>query len=124
MNTLGISSDFHDSSAALVINGQLMAAAPEERFTRNKHDSHFPRFAIDFCLESAGLKAADLDQVIYYERPMEKWIRVLESSVSSWPNSRGEFVESQGEWLGRKLWTRVSLSQTLKIDPRKIQEVS
>lgn len=123
MKILGLSSDFHDSSAALVVDGRLVAASAEERFTRNKHDSHFPALAIRHCLGEGGLAARDLDLVVFYERPFRKWVRVLESSVADWPRSPGEFVESQSEWLGKKLWTRALLSQRLELGIERIREV-
>lgn len=123
MRVLGLSSDFHDSSAALVVEGRLVASAAEERFTRNKHDSAFPRFASEFCLREGGLRPENLDLVVFYERPFSKWIRVLESSLADWPHSRREFVESQSEWLGRKLWTKAILAQKLGLPPAKIHEV-
>lgn len=123
MKVLGLSSDFHDSSAALVVDGSLVASAAEERFTRNKHDSSFPRFATEFCLASAGIEARDLDLVVFYEKPFQKWIRVLDSSLAAWPRSRAEFVESQGEWLGKKLWTKALLAKRLGIPAAKIIEV-
>jgi carbamoyltransferase len=123
MKILGLSSGFHDSSAALVIDGKLVAAASEERFTRQKHDANFPRFATEFCLEQAGLRSQDLDKVVFYERPFDKWIRVLDSSLAHWPKGRTEFVESQLEWLGKKLWTKAALSARLMIEPAKISEI-
>lgn len=123
MNVLGLSSDFHDSSAALVVNGKLIASAAEERFTRNKHDSSYPKIASEFCLAQGGLSAKDLDLVVFYEKPFSKWVRVLETSLASWPNSRAEFVESQGEWLGKKLWTKALLAKNLNIPAKKILEV-
>ena len=123
MRVLGLASDFHDSSAALVVDGRLVAAAAEERFTRNKHDSNFPKFSSEFCLREGGIKTEDLDLVVFYEKPFTKWVRVLESSLKNWPHSRREFVESQSEWLGKKLWTKAILSQRLKLSPAKILEV-
>lgn len=123
MKVLGLSSDFHDSSAALVVDGRLVASAAEERFTRNKHDSSFPRFATEFCLAEAGIAAKDLDLVVFYEKPFRKWMRVLDSSLSAWPRSRAEFVESQGEWLGKKLWTKALLAKRLGLPAAKILEV-
>lgn len=123
MKVLGLSSDFHDSSAAMVVDGSLVASAAEERFTRNKHDSSFPRFATEFCLSAAGIQAKDLDLVVFYEKPFQKWIRVLDSSLAAWPRSRSEFVESQGEWLGKKLWTKALLAKRLGVAANKIIEV-
>src|SRR6058998_4225 len=78
MNILGISCYFHDASAALLRDGQLIAAAEEERFTRKKHDYEFPQHAIDFCLRQAGLCAADVDYVVFFEKPFVKFERLLE----------------------------------------------
>jgi len=77
MNILGISCYFHDASAALLKDGELIAAAEEERFTRKKHDYEFPQNAIDFCLGVGGLKAADLDYVVFFEKPFIKFERLL-----------------------------------------------
>ena len=123
MKVLGLAADFHDSSAALVIDGALVASAAEERFTRNKHDASFPRLAVDFCLERGGLKADDLDLVVFYEKPFKKWFRVLDSSLKGWPRSRSEFVESQTDWLGRKLWTKAVIVSRLNVSPAKVIEV-
>ena len=72
MNILGVSCYYHDAAAALLVDGNLVAAAEEERFTRKKHDSSFPKNAINFCLEHAGLTTADLDYVVFYEKPLVK----------------------------------------------------
>ncbi len=123
MNVLGLTSDFHDSSAALVKNGQLIASAAEERFTRNKHDSNFPQFSLEFCLKQGDLQPQDLDLVVFYEKPFRKWMRVLDSSLRDWPHSRAEFVESQSEWLGKKLWTKALLAKRLGLPAKKIVEI-
>jgi carbamoyltransferase len=73
MNILGISCYYHESAAALLVDGQLVAAAEEERFTRKKHDSVFPQHAINFCIKFAGLTPADLDYVVFYEKPLVKF---------------------------------------------------
>src|SRR5438270_11504079 len=84
---LGISAYYHDSSAALVVDGEIVAAAAEERFTRLKHDSNFPSYAIQFCLEQSGLKADELDSVVFYEQPALKFTRVLVSTLAGFPRS-------------------------------------
>ena len=82
---LGISSFYHDSAACLVVDGELRAAAQEERFTRKKHDPGFPRRAVDYCLNEAGIRAADLDYVVFYEKPMRKLERLVETYVAFAP---------------------------------------
>src|SRR5439155_1365246 len=95
MNILGISCFYHDSAAALVRDGVLVAAAEEERFSRIKHDHGFPSDAIAFCLEQAGLRAEDLDYVVYYEKPFLKFERILSSSLSTFPR---RFEVNEGEY--------------------------
>ena len=82
---LGISAFYHDSAAALVVDGQIVAAAQEERFTRKKHDADFPRRAIEYCLQEAGLEASDLDYVGFYDKPLVKFERLLETYLAFAP---------------------------------------
>ena len=83
---LGISAFYHDSAAALVRDGEIVAAAQEERFTRRKHDARFPSHAAAFCLTEAGLRASDLDVVAFYERPLVKFDRLLETWLGNVPD--------------------------------------
>ena len=76
---LGLSAYYHDSAAALVSDGEIVAAAQEERFTRTKHDHRFPTNAVDYCLKEAGIKPADLDSVVFYDKPFKKFERLLET---------------------------------------------
>ena len=76
---LGISAFYHDSAAALVVDGRIAAAAQEERFTRRKHDAAFPQLAVAYCLQSVGLRADELDYVVFYEKPLAKFDRLLET---------------------------------------------
>jgi carbamoyltransferase len=122
--TLGISYGYHDSSAALVIDGVLRSAAAEERFTRQKHDSHFPNYAIQHCLTDAGITIDDVSEVVYHEDLTQKFSRVLASSVSSFPFSRKEFTESMKSWLGKKLWSLNEISWRLKLAPSRIKYLS
>jgi carbamoyltransferase len=113
MNVLGISCYFHDAAAALVRDGHVVAAVEEERFTRKKHDNRFPELAVDFCLKSAGLAAADLDLVCYYEKPFRKLERVLRSGAKN-PVARQEMVETQvSHLLNEQLLFEEVLAQTL-----------
>ena len=103
MNILGISAFFHDSAAALVQHGRIVAAAQEERFTRRKHDDAFPARAVEWCLAAAGLPAAALDAVVFYEKPLIKFERILESSLAFAPGGFPAFLRAMPPWLQRKL---------------------
>lgn len=120
---LGVSAHFHDASAALVVDGEIVAAAAEERFTRLKHDSNFPRLAIEFCLQQGGLAARQLDAVVFYEDPSLKFTRVVASTLAGFPRSRSPFVSAMKDWLTSKLWLRDQISRELDIHPRKIRFV-
>ena len=120
MNILGISCYFHDAAAALLRDGQLVAAAEEERFTRKKHDYEFPSRAIDFCLKTAGIQTADLDYVVFFEKPFLKFERLLLSSMQTFPRSHGVFREAMVTWLGDKLWIRHLIQKSLGVSPSKI----
>ncbi len=124
MKVLGVSYGYHDASACLFADGKIVAASAEERFTRQKHDANFPTFAIEHCLESAGLKAGDLDQVVFHEDPHAKFSRVLTASLAPFPSSRREFVNSMKAWLGRKLWSLNTLSSRLDVGPERISYLS
>ena len=120
MNILGISCYFHDASAALFLDGDLVAAAEEERFTRKKHDYEFPQNAIDFCLGVGGLKAADLDYVVFFEKPFIKFERLLLSSMQTFPRSHKVFREAMIAWLGDKLWIKTLIQKRLGVPATKI----
>lgn len=100
---LGISCYYHDASAALIRDGQVVAAAQEERFTRKKHDSSFPQHAIAWCLQSQGITPGDLSHVAFYEKPFTKFERVLYQHLHSFPKSIKTFVTSLPSWLTEKL---------------------
>jgi carbamoyltransferase len=106
MNILGISCYFHDAAAALLRDGQLVAAAEEERFSRKKHDFDFPQRAIEFCLRTGGLAPVELDWVVFFEKPFVKFERLLLTSLQTFPYSHGVFREAMVSWLGDKLWIR------------------
>ncbi len=120
MNILGISCYFHDASAALLKDGDLVAAAEEERFTRKKHDYEFPQNAIDFCLNIGGVKAADLDYVVFFEKPFIKFERLLLSSMQTFPRSHKVFREAMITWLGDKLWVKTLIQKRLGVPSSKI----
>jgi carbamoyltransferase len=100
---LGISAFYHDSAAALVRDGNIVAAAQEERFSRKKHDERFPANAVDFCLEEAGIEAAELDAVVFYEKPLVKFERLLETYLAFAPRGLFSFFRAMPQWLQQKL---------------------
>jgi len=102
---LGISAYYHDSAAALVVDGEIVAAAQEERFTRKKHDYRFPSHAIDYCLRKGGLTVADLDHVGFYDKPLLKFERLLETYLSYGPVGFQSFLKAMPLWLKQKLYT-------------------
>ena len=103
MNILGISAFYHDSAAALVRDGEIIAAAQEERFTRKKHDYDFPCNAVNYCLEAGGIAAEDIDYVVFYEKPLLKFERLLETYVGYGPRGFRQFLTALPLWLRQKL---------------------
>ena len=99
MRILGISCYFHDSAAALIEDGVLIAAAEEERYSRIKHDSSFPNQAINFCLAKGNITGADLDYVAFFEKPFLKFDRLFKTAVHGFPQSHSMFVDSMRTWL-------------------------
>jgi carbamoyltransferase len=106
---LGISAFYHDSAAALVVDGAVVAAAQEERFTRKKHDPAFPERAVAWCLADAGLTLHDLDYVAFYEKPLAKFERLLETYLAFAPQGIGSFGAAIPVWLKEKLHTRANI---------------
>ena len=100
---LGISAFYHDSAAALLVDGEVVAAAQEERFTRKKHDYEFPTQAIEYCLGHAGLTPADLDYVGFYDKPLLKFERLLETYLAYAPVGFRSFLKAMPLWLKQKL---------------------
>lgn len=101
---LGISAFYHDAAAALVLDGEVVAAAQEERFTRKKHDERFPTHAIDYCLREAGLTAADIDYVGFYDKPLLKFDRLLETYLAYAPRGLKSFATAMPVWMREKLF--------------------
>jgi carbamoyltransferase len=106
MITLGISCFYHDSAAALVVDGKIVAAAQEERFTRKKHDSSFPINAIKFCLDQNGLDYRDINYYVYYEKPFTKFVRIIETFLAFTPHGFSSFLNAMPLWLGEKLFIK------------------
>lgn len=104
MRILGISAFYHDSAACLIQDGQVVAAAQEERFTRRRHDSAFPREAVAFCLKQGGLLPEELDAVAFYDKPLLKFDRILETHLAWAPQGLKSFMMAVPVWLAEKLW--------------------
>ena len=113
MKILGLSAFYHDSAACLVIDGNIVAAAQEERFTRKKHDSGFPTQAVAYCLAEAGIVAADLDYVVFYDKPFLKFERLLETYLAFAPRGFKSFVTSLPVWLKDKLFQKTMIAKVL-----------
>ena len=116
---LGLSAYYHDSAAALVRNGDIVAAAQEERFTRKKHDAGFPENAIRYCLAEAGLSLSEVDEVVFYDKPLVKFERLLETYLSYAPNGLRSFIAAMPVWLKEKLY----LKSTLKTELSTLGEI-
>ena len=120
MYILGISCFYHDSAAALLHDGDLVAAAQEERFTRKKNDYGFPQLAIEFCLRQAGIALEDLDYVVFYEKPLPKFERILMSILSTYPRSWKVFREAMVAWFHEKLWVKSIMMDKLGLPAEKV----
>lgn len=120
MYILGISCYYHDSAAALLHDGILVAAAQEERFTRRKHDYGFPHAAIEFCLRQAGITGHDLDYAVFYEKPFLKFERILLSILGSYPQSYRVFREAMISWFDEKLWVRSHIAERVGIPKERV----
>ena len=103
---LGISAFYHDSAAALVIDGKIIAAAQEERFTRKKHDSSYPHYAIEYVLKESKLKLSEINYITFYEKPFLKFERLLETYVAFAPKGFKSFSMSMPLWLKEKLFQK------------------
>ena len=103
---LGISAFYHDSAACLVKDGEIIAAAQEERFTRKKHDQSFPENAIDYCLDEAGIQSKDLSYVGFYDKPMLKFERLLLTYITYAPFGIMSFLKGMPLWLKDKLYMK------------------
>ncbi|MBK6748622.1 MAG: carbamoyltransferase [Pyrinomonadaceae bacterium] len=109
VNILGISAFYHDSAACLVQDGDIVAAAQEERFTRKKHDESFPAQAMEFCLEFAGITRDDIDHVVFYDKPLLTFERLLETYIDFAPRGFRSYLKAMPVWLTEKLWTRETI---------------
>ena len=118
MRILGISAFYHDSAAALVVDGEIVAAAQQERFSRIKHDAGYPAAAIDYCLSEGGISLADIDYVVFYEKPFLKFERLLETYLAFAPRGFRSFYVAMPIWIKEKLFQKNLLRRELsKIAP-------
>ena len=120
MKILGISAYYHDSAACLIDKGQIVAAAQEERFSRKKHDAGFPHQAVRYCLSEAGVQAQGLDAVAFYDKPLLKFHRILETYLSLAPRGLKPFMQALPLWIREKLWIAPKLEDALRqagVDP-------
>ncbi len=113
---LGISAYYHDSAAVLLADGRIIAAAQEERFTRKKHDPGFPAHAIRFCLDEAGISLSQVSDVVFYDKPLTKFERLLETYLTYAPRGFRSFVAAMPVWLKEKLY----IKRTLKVELSKL----
>src|SRR5580765_1850493 len=120
MKILGISAHYHDSAAALVVDGVPVSAVQEERLSRKKNDASFPMAAIEWCLDQAKLDPEDLDAVVFYERSMLKFDRILTSTLRAFPRSWRSFPHAIKNSLGEKVWIRGIISSQMGVPRSKI----
>ena len=113
---LGLSAYYHDSAAALIQDGEIVAAAQEERFTRKKHDASFPSNSVAYCLRAAGLSAAEVDHVVFYDKPLQTFDRLLETYLDYAPVGVRSFLQAMPVWLKEKLWTRERIAKELGVE--------
>ena len=122
-SVLGISAFYHDSAAAIIVDGEIIAAVQEERFTRKKHDASYPKNAINYVLKEAGLKLNDIDHVVFYEKPFLKFERLLETYVGFSPSGFKSFSMSMPLWLSEKLFQKKMLFDALKEQDNNFNDI-
>jgi len=113
MKILGLSAYYHDSAAALVIDGRIIAAAQEERFSRKKHDARFPQSAIRYCLSEQNLSLSDIDHIVFYDKPLLKFERLLETYIAFAPRGYRSFTAAMPVWIKEKLFLKTTLKREL-----------
>ena len=121
---LGISAFYHDSAAAIIKNGEIIAAAQEERFTRKKHDPNYPHNAIEFVLKYANLKLSEVDQIVFFEKPFLKFERLLETYMAFAPKVFKSFSLSMPLWLREKLFQKRFLFEKLQQHDEKFKDIN
>jgi carbamoyltransferase len=117
---LGLSAYYHDSAACLLIDGTVVAAAQEERFTRRKHDASFPSHAVAYCLQQGDLAIGEVDLVGFYEKPLVKFGRLLESYLAVAPRGLQSYLMAMPQWLTQKLWLADIIKRELGRDDLEV----
>ncbi len=120
MNILGLSFFYHDSAAVIIRDGNVIAMAEEERFSRKKNDSEYPEGAIEFCLKEARISPKSLDYVVFYEKPFLKFERIFLSSLQTYPFGWKLFREAMKEWFFHKLWVKEIIASKLNISSSNV----
>ena len=123
-SVLGISAFYHDSAAAIILDGEIIAAAQEERFTRKKHDASYPKNAINYVLKEATLKLSEVDHVVFYEKPFLKFERLLETYVGFSPAGFKSFSISMPLWVNEKLFQKKMLFDALKEQDNNFNDIN
>ena len=113
MNILGISAFYHDSAACIIQDGKLIAAVQEERFTRKKHDQSFPIHSIKYCLETAKISKNELDYISFYDKPILKFERILETYLQYAPLGIQSFLKAMPLWIKKKIWIKELIKREL-----------
>ena len=121
---LGISAFYHDSAASLIIDGDIVAAAQEERFSRKKHDARYPFNAVNFVLSEGRLKLSDVDYVVFFEKPFLKFERLLETYMAFAPRGFKSFSLSMPIWLREKLFQKKFLFEKLRLHDEKFNDIT
>ena len=121
---LGISAFYHDSAAAITIDGKIVAAAQEERFSRKKHDPRYPYNAIEFVLNFAKIKLSEVDHIVFFEKPFLKFERLLETYVAMAPRGFLQFSKAMPTWLREKLFQKKMLFNLLRKHDKNFKEIS
>ena len=116
MYILGISAFYHDSAACLLKDGEIIAAAQEERFTRKKHDASFPHHSIQYCLKEASISATQINNVVFYEKPFVKFERLLETYLAFAPRGFRSFAKAMPVWIKDKLFQKLNSHQIENLD--------
>ena len=123
---LGISGFYHDSAAALVQNGEIIAAAQEERFTRKKHDPRFPLNAINYCLEEAFIETDEIDAIVFYDSQIKTFDRIIKNCMHAGADSLEQFDKATRSLLGSKMWLQDHVKKTIgslgKINKLRLEE--
>ena len=124
ISILGISAFYHDSAAALIKNGKIIAAVQEERFSRKKHDASYPFHSVEYVLKEAGLKLSEIDYVSFYEKPFLKFERLLETYLAFAPRGFKSFSMSMPLWLGEKLFQKKLLFNELRNHDANFKDIN